>query len=273
MDVRKTLTIALPVMLALALVSFVTLATESAAQAGQVRICHRTNSATNGYVSTTVAISAADGDLNNDNPGGPDHFAQHTGPVFDPANPPPLPRNEDQWGDIIPPIPGVHSGLNWTAVGQAIWQNDCNAVDGTPTGTPTGATTATPTGTATATPTATPTSTATGTPTATSTRTATSTPTGTATSTATMPPGTTTTATPTGTPTGTPGGSVVTPTRTPGAPGSSPDVDARPRPPTTGNAGVVEDGQSPLMVTVLLAIAIGGAIGARVLPKVARRAK
>jgi hypothetical protein len=88
-----------------------------------------------------------------------------------------------------------------------------------------------------------------------------------------MPPGTTTTATPTRTPTGTPGGSVVTPTQTPSASGPSADVGTRARPPSTGNAGLVEDGQSPLIVILLLAVALGGAVGARVLPKVAKRAK
>lgn len=46
-----------------------------------------------------------------------DHYENHTGPVFNNTN-------QDFWGDIIPPI-GDQPGLNWTELGQAIYNNDC----------------------------------------------------------------------------------------------------------------------------------------------------
>jgi hypothetical protein len=58
--------------------------------------------------------------------------------------------------DIIPPYTYggfTFAGKNWTAQGQAIWENDCAAVS--PTATPTDAPTVTPTQAPTATPTAT----------------------------------------------------------------------------------------------------------------------
>lgn len=139
----------------------------------KVTICHRTNSITNPYVIETVDVASVDGDTSNDNGNG-DHLAEHTGPVFDPNNPPPPPHNGDQWGDIIPPFyaDGTSDGLpslNWPA-GQSIFENDCNLPDVTPTVTPTPTTdpcienedcvtpTATPTPTQTITPTPTTTS-------------------------------------------------------------------------------------------------------------------
>src|SRR5688572_31655680 len=108
------------------------------AQATTVRICHSTGSVNNPYETITVAITAADGNTTNDGPGQPDHFAEHTGDLFDPQNPPTPPiSEEEEWGDIIPPIAGVHAGLNWTTAGQAVWNNNCNFPDGTPTPTPT----------------------------------------------------------------------------------------------------------------------------------------
>lgn len=103
MDVRRILFVSLPVMLALTVVGLMTLGSESQAQAEQVRICHRTNAATNGYVSIMVSEAAVDGNPNTDpGPGEADHL-EHTGPIYDPENPPPPPRNEDQWGTSFRP--------------------------------------------------------------------------------------------------------------------------------------------------------------------------
>jgi hypothetical protein len=90
----------------------------------KITICHRTNAVTNPYVVITVDVAAADGDLGNDNGQG-DHYAEHLGPVFDPEADYQPPFSGDEWGDIIPPIPGVHDGLNWSDAGQAIYANDC----------------------------------------------------------------------------------------------------------------------------------------------------
>lgn len=83
--------------------SLVSAPAASAAPGPKVRICHRTQSASNPYVSITVAQSAADGTK-----GAGDHFNTH------PA-------------DIIPPIPGFHAGLNWDADGIMLWAGDCRA--------------------------------------------------------------------------------------------------------------------------------------------------
>lgn len=138
----------------------------SAVQPTSVTICHATASNTNPYVQESPNI-ANDGSLT----GG---HLDHTGPLFPTAN----------WGDIIPPYTSgsfVFTGLNWTADGQAIWNNGCAIPTVTPTPTPTATPTPTVTPTPTATPTVTPTptSTPTATPTPTSTPTATPTPTGT----------------------------------------------------------------------------------------------
>lgn len=92
----------------------------------KVTICHATDSAVNPYVSQSVNISAVDGAGNNDH-------AHHNGPVFD-AN---IHDQQNRgWGDIIPPVDGIDSGegvgngKNWTTAGQAIWNNDCEPIQG-----------------------------------------------------------------------------------------------------------------------------------------------
>lgn len=100
----------------------------------KVRICHRTNAASNPYVSISVATDAADGNLDNDRGQG-DHLMEHTGPVFDPA----VHTNSDDWGDIIPVIEWIpgHPGLNWNQAGQDIWNNGCALPGNTPQSVPT----------------------------------------------------------------------------------------------------------------------------------------
>ena len=137
-----------------------------------VTICHRTNSVTNPYTRNTVDPSSVDGSGNNDH-------TSHLGPVFDQNASYPPPHNGDQWGDIIPPHPG--NSLNWNAAGIAIYNNDCEVPESTPTSTPT----RTATVTKTPSPTATNTSTNTATATSTATATVTNTPTFTATATST----------------------------------------------------------------------------------------
>lgn len=151
-------------------------------------ICHRTNSVTNPYVQITVDDDSVDADTNNQN--GDDHFGEHKGPIFDPANPPPPPHNGDQWGDVIPPtaddgFPLGHAGLNWTAEGQALLANGCEFP-------PTSTTTTTPVETTTTT---TPVTTTTTTPVTTTTTTTTTQPPRSTTTTA-PPSATTTTTTP-----------------------------------------------------------------------------
>jgi len=88
----------------------------------KVTICHRTASVTNPYVEESVDLASVDGSLANDNGQG-DHYAEHTGPIA------PAVGADGKWGDIIPAIADVHSGLNWTAEGQAILANGCNLLN------------------------------------------------------------------------------------------------------------------------------------------------
>jgi len=93
-------------------------------QEKKVTICHRTNSVTNPYEEITVDESAVDGQ------GASDHYGQHKGPVAtSEAVAQIFKNNKIDWGDIIPPVQGVHAGLNWTAEGQAILRNGCKYVN------------------------------------------------------------------------------------------------------------------------------------------------
>lgn len=97
----------------------------------KVTICHSTQpNPSNGqgggpqnnpYVTETVDLDAVDGNANNQNGNQPDHFANHNGPLFNNSG-------QDYWGDIIPPTTAQPNGLNWTAEGKAIYDNDCKYV-------------------------------------------------------------------------------------------------------------------------------------------------
>lgn len=87
--------------------------------APKVTVCHRTNSATNPYVEITISAMAVQSH------GGSGHN-QHAGPVatsIDHAQE--LKDQKIKWGDIIPPVEGITSGLNWNAQGQAVHENGC----------------------------------------------------------------------------------------------------------------------------------------------------
>jgi hypothetical protein len=105
-------------------------ALSASAQGNQdnITICHRTNSATNPYVSITVDVNAVDGIAGNSG-GEPDHFGEHVGPLASSeAVAQALKDAGIEWGDIIPAIPGVHGGRNLGGGGQAILDNDCQFV-------------------------------------------------------------------------------------------------------------------------------------------------
>lgn len=95
---------------------------------GKISVCHRTNSATSPYTLISVSTSAADGIAGNSG-NEADHYGEHKGSIASSeavANE--LKDDKIDWGDIIPAIPGVHSGQNWTAIGQAMLRNGCNYV-------------------------------------------------------------------------------------------------------------------------------------------------
>jgi hypothetical protein len=106
-------------------------------------ICHATNSNTNPYV---VITPNKNGDVHG--------HAKHTGPIWNAS----LKDQHIAWGDIIPPFDyndhgtaAHYPGQNWTAEGQAVFNNGCELPTtggggGTTTGGSTGATTGTTTG-------------------------------------------------------------------------------------------------------------------------------
>ena len=95
----------------------------------KVRICHATDSHSNPYTNSEVDQDAVDGDLDNDKGQG-DHYMEHNGPVWYEG------IADHSWGDIIPPIEGVHGGKNWSTEGQAFWNNSCNKPSASPSPSP-----------------------------------------------------------------------------------------------------------------------------------------
>lgn len=91
-----------------------------AAKPEKVTICHRAASTSNPYTSIEVAVASVDGSGANEPGGHPDHYLEHRGPVD--------PLADGEWGDIIPPIEGVHDGYNWDVAAQAIYDNGCKLV-------------------------------------------------------------------------------------------------------------------------------------------------
>ncbi len=86
----------------------------------KITICHATAAVKNPYNTISVPISAVDGVAGNE-AGQGDHYGEHQGPIFDAS----VNQNGDNWGDIIPPVPPYHEGLNWTEDGQAAYENHC----------------------------------------------------------------------------------------------------------------------------------------------------
>lgn len=97
-----------------------------AAKKDKVTICHRTTAVNNPYVVLKVDPNAVDGIAGNSG-NIADHYGEHQGPLASSqAVAQSLKDAKVKWGDIIPPVPGAHNGLNWTTEGQAIYNNDCN---------------------------------------------------------------------------------------------------------------------------------------------------
>lgn len=97
----------------------------------KLTLCHRTNAPDNPYRMISVSVDASNGVIV-----GPDHTG-HPGPAFDFSGETdyPAPHNGDQWGDIIPPYEfdgGSFPGMNYDAVGEAIWANGCQGAEEEP---------------------------------------------------------------------------------------------------------------------------------------------
>lgn len=82
-----------------------------------IKICHRTNSHSNPYISQYPNIQN-NGDLSGEH-------LNHTGPIW-------FEGIEEEWGDIIPPYEYQcgnsvcwYQGMNWNEKGQAIYNNNC----------------------------------------------------------------------------------------------------------------------------------------------------
>jgi hypothetical protein len=104
------------------IVPYITIGTPKASAAqNDVRICHIDNNVNDPYQSISVSPSAIDG------VGNGDHYLEHVGPIATSTVVAQQLKDAHQsWGDIIPPLPNFHSGLNWTSVGQAIWNANCS---------------------------------------------------------------------------------------------------------------------------------------------------
>lgn len=88
----------------------------------KIEICHARNAVNNAYGPQRIEVdlAAVDGQ------GGADHYGQHQGPLASSLLvATALKALHIQWGDIIPPTEAQPTGLNWTAAGQAIWNNNC----------------------------------------------------------------------------------------------------------------------------------------------------
>ena len=100
---------------------FFVFSTPSASADDNVKICHITSNASGPYVENSVSPSSINGIGNGD------HYLEHTGPIATSvAVAQALKDAHQNWGDIIPPLAGYHSGLNWTATGQAIYNAGCS---------------------------------------------------------------------------------------------------------------------------------------------------
>lgn len=94
----------------------------------KVTICHRTNALTNPYVTITIDPDA----ILNEKGHGPQNTEHNRGTgIFDPDFN--YPSNAKDWQDIIPPFDYTEDGVaksfpgfNWTELGQAIWEADCD---------------------------------------------------------------------------------------------------------------------------------------------------
>jgi hypothetical protein len=86
---------------------------DNTANTNKITICHRTDAPKNPYRRITISVNAADGKGKNDH-------SHHEGDVatsFTQAVE--MKSRGEKWGDIIP------EGLNWTAEGQSVYNNDC----------------------------------------------------------------------------------------------------------------------------------------------------